>query len=80
MNLRTVALAAAAGALAATGAAGTAQAAQATPSAPHSPSAADASEAAPDDGGVALVKKDALTPWSIVDFALQREERTDGAR
>ncbi|WP_228972996.1 hypothetical protein [Streptomyces sp. DH12] len=77
MNLRTVALAAAAGALAATGAAGTAQAA---PAAPHSPSVADASEAAPDDGGVALVKKDALTPWSIVDFALQREERADQAR
>ncbi|MFF8382388.1 hypothetical protein [Streptomyces kanasensis] len=75
MNLRTIALAAVAGALAATGTAGTAQAA---PSAPHSPSAADAPDTTRDDG-VALVKKDALTPWSLVDFALGREERADRA-
>ncbi|KUH40314.1 MULTISPECIES: hypothetical protein [Streptomyces] len=75
MNLRTIALAAAAGALAATGAA---SAAQAAPSAPHSPNATDAPDTARDDG-VALVKKDALTPWSLVDFALEREERTGRA-
>ncbi|KAF0647588.1 MULTISPECIES: hypothetical protein [Streptomyces] len=63
MNLRTAttALATAAGALL-LGAAGPAQAAQTAPPSPQTPASSG--------DGVALVKKDEVTPWSLTDFLL----------
>ncbi|WP_175408474.1 hypothetical protein [Streptomyces sp. TRM64462] len=62
MSLRTAALAAATGALLTTGAA-------AAPSYAHPSGTGD---------GVAVVKNDTLTPWSVVDFLLVDEDEDAG--
>ncbi|MFF9869562.1 hypothetical protein ACF1G0_29870 [Streptomyces sp. NPDC013953] len=62
-HLRAAAVAAAAGTLLAAGAAGSAQAA--------ARSAGEPGAAGRPDQAVGLVKNDRVTPWSVVDYALE---------
>ncbi|GAA4935617.1 hypothetical protein ACFPM3_05920 [Streptomyces coeruleoprunus] len=66
-RLRTVALAAATGALLTAGAATTAAAVTVDPG-------TDTTPASKTGDGVALVKNNALTPWTVVDFVLGSDE------